>query len=222
MTASSAQEQKLLWKEDLKRESFFLLGKGIYHYLTASHYGGKKAPFQTASFERALNLSPDSYLLLDGLGWVLFKRKDYLQAANTFQRALKFNADGADSLEGLAYSAEQRNDLSEEENWTIRLAAAQNSKAQLAQLWNHRGIEAYDRKDYATAVVDFRKATDLAPGKSVYLTNISDALAHNGEFTAAKEILENALRVLTGSNDQQELNDALAYVFWWQAHRGDP
>jgi tetratricopeptide (TPR) repeat protein len=91
----------MLWRENLSFEALALLGEGVYKDLVVTLYGGENGIYDQKPFEEGLRLSPDSYLFLNDLGWVLYRQNKYTEAKELFQSALRINPDGVDFADGI-------------------------------------------------------------------------------------------------------------------------
>jgi CHAT domain-containing protein/Tfp pilus assembly protein PilF len=222
--ASPVQLSKLLWKEKLSRQSLVLLGQGVHGYEITLNYGGKGASFDSEYFERALGLSPASYLLLDNLGWVQFKRNNYSAATETLRRALQSNHAGSDAIDGIIACAEQEGDDVLGATWTGRKAEAQNrdAKAPVAAFWNQRGDKAYDRGDFQVASELYRKAVSLMPSKALYLSNLAFALAKLRDFVQAESCFKQVLEMENADTAAGMANLAWLYQETQQNAKAEP
>jgi CHAT domain-containing protein/tetratricopeptide (TPR) repeat protein len=95
-------------------------------------------------------------------------------------------------------------------------AGAQNSdgRKSLASLWVKRGRIAYKRKDYETAINDYRKAIELDTAKIDYPMGLANALVKVGNFLEAREVLTKVLETYSPSLDEAKQLQRLLAGTW--------
>ena len=218
ITVPESQKPKMLWKEDLSFPAFVLLGQGLYEDFSLSGYEKKDPVYNPKPFEDGLQLAPQSYLLLNGLGWVVYRQGRYREAMAYFDQALALNPAGADAADGMIGISKKTGDKALEEQWTEKKAQIQGKDEQvvLASLWNQRGNTEYKQEDYTQASECYGKAIALNPAKAVYLTNLASAYRKMEDFERGQKLLEAALPQFPLPEDRKELRIALAEVhFAW-------
>ncbi|MCD4743309.1 MAG: hypothetical protein K8R67_12630 [Desulfobacteraceae bacterium] len=103
---SKDHKKKVLWPEKISIKGLEFLG-----YALETTYLSYIAPSPTndlpdiEKFEKAVAISPESYLTHDLLAWALYKRQNYNAAIQSFKSALSFNKYGLGALAGLMWCA---------------------------------------------------------------------------------------------------------------------
>jgi hypothetical protein len=100
------------------------------------------------------------------------------------------------------------------------IRAHKNAKSTKATALNDQGVSAYDRKDWAAAEVEFKKALKLNPNDRVFLRNLAmtqglegEDAYRRGDYSAAINYFQQALaNDPTDDPDKHTLNDDLAAV----------
>jgi CHAT domain-containing protein/tetratricopeptide (TPR) repeat protein len=222
---AQAQMTRMLWQEKLSHQAFASFGAGIYHDLVTTTYHNEKPQYDPQSLESGLRDSPASYLLLNSLGWVVYRQKKYAEAKAIFERALAANPDGLDSADGMIQCETLTENEVQAERWVIRKAEIQGQEVKIAQarFWNRRGNVAYEKQDYDKSIIYYNKAIALNPSIITYLTNLADAYRNKREFAEARRLLESALQKVTNPEDRKDVETTLAKVhhFWGRFHRSN-
>ena len=207
-----AQQPKMLWRENLSFEALALLGEGVYKDLVVTLYGGENGIYDQKPFEEGLRLSPDSYLFLNDLGWVLYRQNKYTEAKELFQSALRINPDGVDSADGIVDCWRKIGDTEQEEIWSMKKAEIQgrDPKLVIAELWNRRAVDAYKQGDYNRAIECLRKALDLHVGDVVFPVLLAGAYRKLLRFEEGEQMLQKMLAKYPDPEDHKRLQIAYA------------
>jgi tetratricopeptide (TPR) repeat protein len=157
-----SHKPKMLWPEDLSLTAFTLVGQGLYAYV-AAFYDGERAVFNPEPFTEALQRAPHSYLLLNDLGWVVYKQQRYAEAVQLFEQALAINPAGVDAADGMIQSGIDTGNEALAETWTAHKARMQEKDVQrpLAEMWSQRGMKSYRNSDYPRAIVAWEQALTM-------------------------------------------------------------
>lgn len=99
--------EKAMWPERITCQGLDCLGRGLEAlYLTYIQGEGSDANFIDLTwFDRAVDVSRDSYLVQDLKGWALYKNGEYFLAKKAFASALDLNPDGLGALSGMMWCA---------------------------------------------------------------------------------------------------------------------
>ncbi len=210
-----AQKPKMLWKEELTLPALALLGQGVYEDFVASEYHKEHPSYNPKPFEAALQLSPQSYLLRNALGWLAYRQESYAEAIAFFEQALAVNPAGADAADGMSKSEHYQGRYTEEETWVREQAQIQglDMQAALGKLHNRRGNAAYMKHDYATASMLYEQAIRFDPTQVAYVTHLVEAYRAMQMFAEGLQILETAQQRLSSPEDQQALQLARAQLY---------
>ncbi|HCY84739.1 MAG TPA: hypothetical protein DHV36_06350 [Desulfobacteraceae bacterium] len=92
------------WDEPMSPEGMDQLGHGLL-CLYRSYVNKDVATIDLTSFHRAVELSPDSYLIQNLLGWGRYKNGDFAGAKSAFLKARELNPHGMGALSGLMWLA---------------------------------------------------------------------------------------------------------------------
>jgi CHAT domain-containing protein/Tfp pilus assembly protein PilF len=210
--APPGQQSKMLWKEDLTFQAFVFLGQGLYEDCAAGTGQKDKPVYNPKPFQDGLKLSPDSYLLLNDLGWVLFRQEDFAAARQIFTQAIAVNPFGADALDGISGCNGKVGREAEEEGWTTKKAEVQGKDPQeaVASVWTRRGHRAFQKEDYGTAIICYEKAITLNARKARYVANLVSAYSKARRFGEGQQVLEAAQSRFSSLGEREILQIALA------------
>jgi CHAT domain-containing protein/Tfp pilus assembly protein PilF len=158
-----SQQPKMLWPEDLSLTAFTLLGQGLYTDFSAS-YDTEQVVANPPQFIEALQHAPQSYLVLNQLGWVAYQQQRYAEAVRLFEQALASNPVGVDAADGIAVTSIVTGHETLKETWLVHKTRMQGKDAQrpLAQMWNQRGTQFSQNGDYPHAIVAYEQALAIA------------------------------------------------------------
>ena len=119
-------QPKALWPEKVSLEGLDALGRALESFYYYSTYTDKKGRIDTDPFEKAVALSPESFLAQDLLGWAYYRNKDYQKARTAFLRAVLENAAGSAALSGLMWCGIFMQNKEEALYWASRVAEVRN------------------------------------------------------------------------------------------------
>ncbi len=124
-----SHQPMMLWPEDLSLARFTLLGQARYTYISA-FYDGERAGFHAEPFIEAFQRASHSYLILNTLGWVVYKQQRYAEAIRWFEQALTINTAGVDAADGMIQSSIAMGNEVLEETWRVHKAKMQGKDVQ--------------------------------------------------------------------------------------------
>ncbi|MCG8615004.1 MAG: hypothetical protein MI802_02200 [Desulfobacterales bacterium] len=96
--------EKGLWDEPMSPEGMDFLGRGLF-CLYLSYVTPDMTVIDLDDFHRATEVSPDSYLIQNLLGWGRYKNEDFTGAESAFLKARELNPYGMGTLSGLMWLA---------------------------------------------------------------------------------------------------------------------
>jgi tetratricopeptide (TPR) repeat protein len=159
--------------------------------------------------EKALSIEPRSPGALYGLGRVALARRDYAQAVKHLEAALALAPEASRVRYPLAMAYRGLGNRQQAEAHLKRRGEAELTSPdplmeevaallQNAAAYEVRGSEALDKRDWAEAVKQLRKAIELAPNNAFSRLNLGTALYLNGDSRGALEQFEAAVRLSPG------------------------
>jgi hypothetical protein len=116
------QVQAARWPETISREGLDAVGQALEAFYCYSAYGGGNAPLDVSPFEKAVTVSPESFMAQDLYGWALYRNRDYRAARGAFLTALRINPAGAGAMAGLMWCGVYGKDMEEAMFWSARKA----------------------------------------------------------------------------------------------------
>jgi tetratricopeptide (TPR) repeat protein len=159
-----------------------------------------------AALERARPLAPEIPALHDALGRTALARRDYAAAAAHLERALAAEP-SATRLHyrlGLAYRGigdRARAEAQLRLRGDVDVARTDPVLAEVADLLQNaasyeiRAARALEERRWSDAIVDLRKAAELAPANAIVRLNLGNALYQHGDAPAALDQLRTAVRL---------------------------
>jgi tetratricopeptide (TPR) repeat protein len=106
LPVTKAQRAKALWPEKISIKGLEFLGDALETtYLSYIDPSSANDVADFKLFEKAVSVSPDSYLTHNLLAWALYKKQDYNSAIRSFKSAINYNKDGLGALSGLMWCA---------------------------------------------------------------------------------------------------------------------
>ena len=127
-----AQIAKALWPEKTTLKSLDLLGRDLeIYYLNTSWKD--QGPLDSELFDSAVSAAPFSYLAHDLKGWVLYKKKDYKSAEESFRSAIKINSNGLGAISGLMWCAVYTNNKEKAYKWAMAKADIRGESREAAR-----------------------------------------------------------------------------------------
>jgi CHAT domain-containing protein len=210
----SGHSEKMMWKENLSAETISLLGRGLYDDLVTTAYHSDHPTYDTSALDKALQVSPGSYALLDELGWVTYREKKYPEARAVFEDALKANPAGVDALDGMAWCAVKTGKDTEEEYWTKQkgLAQGRGLNSSLAELWKRRGLQASVANDFDKATECFSRAAEFNVGEPDVPALLQFAFVKADRLEEGEKRFNALLQVHPEMPAHKELQKALAAI----------
>jgi len=217
-------------------------------WLGAMYLETSRAEDAEAPFGKALSLEPESASALYGLGRVALDRREYAQAVERLERALEL-APQASSIEyplalayrGLGNVAQAEAHLARRGDVQLRrtdpLLDELGSLLQNTAAFEVRGAEALTSGDWAAAIANLERASELTPDNPSTRLNLGSAYFLSGDAASAVEHLEAAARLApedarahyalglvmeTAGPDGAGANDARAIDYFLEAVRRDP
>lgn len=99
--------ENAMWPEQISCQGLDCLGRGLEAlYLTyIQGEGADSNLIDLTWFDRAVEVSKDSYLVQDLKGWALYKNGEYILAEKAFAAALDLNPEGLGALSGMMFCA---------------------------------------------------------------------------------------------------------------------
>jgi CHAT domain-containing protein/Tfp pilus assembly protein PilF len=90
------------------------------------------------------------------------------------------------------------------------------TKIDQAAMWHKKGYEFYKKKEYSAAIDCLKKAIKLNPVEVDYIINLAGTNTNIERFDAARQLLEESLKKISGKEDRKKLQIKLADIhFWW-------
>lgn len=220
ISAPEAQKDKMLWKEDLPLEAFILVGQGLFKDFSTSHYHQDNPAYDPKPFEEGLRQAPRSYLLLNNLGWLYQRQKNYLEAQKLFAQALAVNPFGVDAADGMITIGNETGDEKLEETWTVKKSEirGKDPKIALISMWNRRGDVASEKEDFEKAVTSYEQALILQRelkdrrGEKETLNKLGVTYYSLGQYDKAISYYEQALAINRELEDSAGEGDILNYL----------
>lgn len=136
------------------------------------------------------------------LGRALAAKGEHKQAVKAYSHYLGLGPsanDASSAWNNLGFSAEQLGDKAKAQA-AYRESVRQNP--QNARAWRHLGSVAFDREDWRTSIIAYRRAADLDPSDESARANLSGAINNLGreylsrkQYRAAVELFRQALQV---------------------------
>jgi tetratricopeptide (TPR) repeat protein len=155
----------------------------------ALHVQGKHAESEEL-YRQVLGLNPEAVLALEGLGVLMFQEGRTAEAAALFERGVAVKPGSARMHANLA---EAQRVLGRPENALEHLRKAEELNPAFAQVWNTRGLIAYDAGRYAEADAAYREAIAREPRLSAAHINRANALQALHRSSEAITALRQAL-----------------------------
>lgn len=132
----------VFWPERITLEGLDCLGRGLetlyLNYLSRTGSAGDL--IDLTWFDRAVEVSPRSYLAHDLLGWALYKNQAIVRAESCFETALTFNDKGVGALSGLLWCAVAQKDRDKARMYALAKARATNGDPKTASEWVSKKI----------------------------------------------------------------------------------
>jgi tetratricopeptide (TPR) repeat protein len=141
-------------------------------------------------YRQVLGLNPDAALALEGLGVLMFQEGRTAEAAALFERGVAVKPGSARMHANLA---EAQRVLGRSENALEHLRKAEEIDPAFAQVWNTRGLIAYDAGRYTEAEAAYREAIAREPRLSAAHINRANALQALHRSSEAITALRQAL-----------------------------
>lgn len=156
----------------------------------------------TAAYAGEQPLTGEAYQLADE-AYKAFAQKKYDTAATKARRAIQLRPDVA-RLHDLLKKAE-----------AARHPSPGNTASGVAQAAAGKAYKAYEKRDYAAAVEEAKRATSLVPGKRDYWLLLMNSLTADGQLEEAKRVGNEIERKFGRKNDllaaQKAVNTQLAF-----------
>jgi tetratricopeptide (TPR) repeat protein len=160
-------------------------------------------------FAKALSVQPQSAAALSGLGRVALAKRDYARAVTHLERALSLAPQASRLRYPLAMAYRGQGETTQAEAHLRRrgdvdvpqtdpLMMELGDLLQSASSYEVRGAEALDKRQWAEAVTNLRKASELAPGNAFTRLNLATALYLQGDARGALAQFEAAVRLNPG------------------------
>ena len=157
-------------------------------------------------FMKALSLQPQTASALDGLGRAALAKQDYAQAVSYLERALALAPHASRIQYPLAMAYRGKGDATQAEAHLQRRGEVEIPKAdplmselgsllQSGSSYEIRGAEALDKRQWAEAATNLRKAIELAPNNAYTRLNLGTALYLQGDTPGALTQFEAAVRL---------------------------
>jgi serine/threonine-protein kinase len=172
-----------------------------------------------AELQRALQLDPDNWAVLQEIGLVHYRAADYAQAATMFEKARTASPDNVRVLANLAASYHMASRYEDAASTLQRAIEIQPS----GQLYTNLGTLRFFQGRYEDAIGPFEKAVQLSPNRYLYWANLADAYRWSpGHKSKAPETYQRAIAILQEQLAQKpqdiELRSRLAV---YEAKSGD-
>ncbi len=160
-------------------------------------------------FVKALSAQPQSAAALSGLGRVALAKQDYARAVTHLERALSLAPEASRLHYPLAMAYRGQGDTKQAEAHLRRRGDVDVPQAdplmmelghllQGASSYEVRGAEALDKRQWAEAVTNLRKASELAPENAFTRLNLATALYLQGDARGALAQFEAAIKLNPG------------------------
>ncbi|EMS81132.1 MULTISPECIES: tetratricopeptide repeat protein [Desulfotignum] len=132
----------VFWPEWITPEGLDCLGRGLktlyLNYLSQTGSAGNM--IDLTWFDRAVDVSPRSYLAHDLLGWALYKNQEIVRAESCFETALTFNDKGVGALSGLLWCAVAQKDRDRALVYSLAKARVTDADPKAARAWVSKKI----------------------------------------------------------------------------------
>ena len=119
-------QPKALWPETISREGLDVIGRALESFYYYSAHTDRTGRIDTALFEKAVALAPESFMTQNLLGWAHYRNKDYQEARTGFLRAVLVNAAGTGAMSGLMWCGIYMQNKEEALYWASRAAEVRN------------------------------------------------------------------------------------------------
>jgi tetratricopeptide (TPR) repeat protein len=160
-------------------------------------------------FAKALSVQPQSAAALSGLGRVALAKQDYARAVTHLERALGLAPQASRLQYPLAMAYRGQGDTKQAEahlrqRGDVDVPQADPLMMELGDLlkgassYEVRGAEALDKRQWAEAVTNLRKASELAPENAFTRLNLATALYLQGDARGALAQFEAAIKLNPG------------------------
>jgi tetratricopeptide (TPR) repeat protein len=157
-------------------------------------------------FTKALSLQPQSAAALSGLGRAALANKDYARSVTSLERALSLAPQASRLQYPLAMAYRGKGDERQAEAHLRRrgdvdvalndpLMAELTDLLQSASSYEVRGAEALEKRQWAEAVTNLRKAAELSPANAFTHLNLGTALYLQGDPRSALVQFEEAVKL---------------------------
>jgi len=127
--------EKAMWPERISCQGLDCLGRGLEAlYLTyIQGEGADSNLIDLTWFDRAVDVSKDSYLVQDLKGWALYKNGEFSLAKKAFASALDLNPDGLGALSGMMWCALVAKDRERSLSYSLAKAACRGEDLEKAR-----------------------------------------------------------------------------------------
>lgn len=141
-----------------------------------------------------ISLQPDKPFGYEGLGRVQYNLQDYKGAIVNFEKYLKLKPDNMEIKKLLALAKASGGGGSTTER-IAALTEAINTDPKDPVAYTNRGVAYFEMQDFGKAIEDFKKALELKPGDTQYISNLASATYSQasktkaeGDYRAAQDI----------------------------------
>jgi len=124
---------KTLWPEKISLQAMDILGRALESFYYYSSYTDKTGKIDTAPFEKAAALSPESFMTQNLHGWAHYRNKDYAGAKACFLRAVLVNPAGTGAMGGLMWCGIFTKNREEALYWASRAAEVRGQDVEKAR-----------------------------------------------------------------------------------------
>jgi CHAT domain-containing protein/Tfp pilus assembly protein PilF len=154
------QRHNMLWHENISPEVFRLLATGVGGDMLARYDAKTEAPDQ---LERAVNMSPESYLVQNWLGRLQFRNNRYRDSQNAYERALQINPTGVDALIWDTEAKVEIGDVQGADELVQRWATVLGKDSTLYRgaLWQQAAEQSWSHEHKETAIVQLGRSKDF-------------------------------------------------------------
>ena len=181
-------------------------------YVALAQTYGKLERFDEAisQYEALLAKSPDYLAGYMALGTIYDQLDDPEMAEKYYRKALEINNEFAPAANNLAWNlAEKGGNIDE------ALGYAQIAKQRMPQnaaVMDTLGWIYYLKGSYLNAIAEFRDSVELAPDTATIHYHLGMAYYRNNQLDAAKESLENALKIASDFKGAEEARKILEAI----------
>ena len=119
-------QPKALWAEKATIEGLDKVGLSLEAFYYYSSYTDRSGRIDTAPFEAAVALAPESFMTQNLLGWAHYRNKEYQKARPGFLRAVLVNPSGTAAMSGLMWCGIFMKNKEEALFWASRAAEVRN------------------------------------------------------------------------------------------------